>query len=645
MFQRFLDIRVRLLISLGLVLVGVAALLFTSSSAVLINSARQTETRNLIENLSRVEQALQNQLETLGNATSDYAAWDDTYAFAQGNNPGYVEGSITPVTFTSSQTDWLAIALDAELFLYIASFDYENEEIIPGGKEFQEAVQALPILFQFTEEQPSPQGIALISGQVTLLASRPILRSDGSGPAAGTFIFGQTLDAEKISRLAASTRLSLSFYPITALPDADHTDAYKQLQSGQSSVITPLNTKAIAAYGLVRDLKNRPVMLVRIDAPRPLYQQMQLSLRYLALSLLGASTVSGFIIWRLLERSLRYLRERDRIQQALQQEAALRQSELRYREKAEELERTLQELRKTQAQLLHSEKMSGLGQLVAGIAHEINNPIGFIYGNITHARQYAHALLNLIDLYQQHIPDPPQPVQEAQASMDLPFITADLPRIFNSMRAGAERIRIIVLSLRTFSRMDEEGLKRIDIHNGIDSTLLILQHRFQTSARGSVIQVTTNYGDLPPVECYPSQINQAVLNILNNAIDALQTPQIPSGFLADSSPPLIHIQTRYLEDREGKGGKAGKEGSTDGHIQIRISNNGPQIPEDLQPRLFDPFFTTKPVGQGTGLGLAMCYQIIVETHHGILRCNSAPGHHTEFIIQIPVSQTTKRFKA
>ncbi|MBF2083535.1 CHASE4 domain-containing protein [Thermoleptolyngbya sp. C42_A2020_037] len=638
--------RVPLPVSIFLTLGGITTLLFVGSSTILLNSARQVERLTLTRNLDQVEQALQNQLNILGNAATDYATWDDTYAYAQGQKPDYTSNSIGEVTFTATQADWMAIARDSQTLLYSAAYDYSNGQInSPADEVFQDALIALPKLLQVGQEPSNPQGVVLISGRLTLLVSRPILRSNGSGPVVGSFIFGQTLDADKLAKLAESTQLSLSLHPLTALPSANHQQALAQLKTGQPQVIIPLTTQAIAAYRLIYDLHHRPVMLLRIDAPRPVYQQMLLGLRYLGLSLMGAGAVSGLIIWRLLERSLRYLRERDRIQQALQQEATLRQSELRYREKAEELELTLQELRKTQSQLLHSEKMSSLGQLVAGIAHEINNPIGFIYGNITHARQYAYALLDLIALYQQHIPHLPQPVQEAQASLDLPFITADLPKLLNSMQVGAERIRTIVLSLRTFSHMDEAGLKRVEIHHGIDSTLLILQHRFQTSARGSVIQVTTNYGDLPPVECYPSQINQVVLNILNNAIDALQTPHIPSGFLAASSPPLIHIQTRYLENGEGKGGKAVQEGSTDGQIQIRIANNGPPIPEDLQSRLFDPFFTTKPVGQGTGLGLTMCYQIIVETHHGILRCNSAPGHHTEFIIQIPVSQTTKRFKA
>ncbi|WP_172799654.1 CHASE4 domain-containing protein [Leptolyngbya sp. O-77] len=625
---------------------GITTLLFVSSSTILLNSARQVEKLSLTRNLNQVEQALQNQVNILGNAATDYATWDDTYAYAQGQKPGYVSNSIGDVTFTSTQADWLAIARDSQTLLYSATYDYSSGQITsPADEVFEDALLALPKLLQAGREPLNPQGVVLISGQLTLLVSRPILRSNGSGPAVGSFIFGQTLDADKLAKLSKSTQLSLSLHSLTPASTA-HQQVLARLKAGEPEIIMPLTNREIAAYRLIYDLHRRPAMLLRIDAPRPVYQQMLLGLRYLALSLLVASTVSGLIIWRLLERSLQYLRERDHIQQVLQQEAALRQSELRYREKAEELELTLQALRETQAQLLHSEKMSSLGQLVAGIAHEINNPISFIYGNVTHARQYAQSLLDLIALYQQHLPHLPQPIQDAQASLDLPFITADLPKLLNSMRVGAERIRTIVLSLRTFSHMDEEGLKRVEIHHGIDSTLLILQHRLQTSANGTAIQVITDYGNLPPVECYPSQLNQVFLNILNNAIDALQSPHAPNGFLADSSPFLIHIQTRYLENEEGKNSKEGKGGDrTDGQIQICIANNGPAIPEDLKPRLFDPFFTTKPVGQGTGLGLTVCYQIIVETHHGILRCNSVPGHHTEFIIQIPVSQTTKRFKA
>jgi two-component system NtrC family sensor kinase len=633
--------RVRLPIGIGFALVSVTSLLFAVSSATLLNSAKHTESEELVEHLARVEAALQTQLLALSNAATDYATWDDTYTFAQGNNPTYPDNALSAVTFTSSQSSWLAIAQDSERFLYTAAFDSEAEEIIPPASNLQSVLQTLPILFEFTDEQPTQQGILSMAGQVTLVASSPILRTDRSGPAAGVFIFGQTLDVEKVARLAASTKLSLSVYPTAALPDDSHIQIYHQLRAGQDNIIRPLSTEAIAAYGLIRDFNHQPVALLRIDAPRLVYQQALLSLRYLALSLLGAGIVSGFMIWQLLERSLQYLRERDRIQQALQQEAALRQSELRYREKAEELELTLQELHQTQARLLQSEKMSGLGQLVAGIAHEINNPIGFIYGNINHARQYAQSLLALVSLYQQHIPQPPTPIQEAQADLDLAFIAADLPKFLNSMQAGAERIRSIVLSLRTFSHADESGCKAVDIHRGIDSTLLILQHRLTLPTSGTAIQVTTDYGELPLVECYPGQLNQVFLQILNNAIDALQRPSIPDKFLADPPPPLIHIQTRYLKEdlREPQGDRP-----TD-QVQIRIINNGPPIPQDIQARLFDPFFTTKPVGQGTGLGLTMCYQIIVETHRGLIRCQSCPGQHTHFIIQIPVSQTTKRFKA
>ena len=283
----------------------------------------------------------------------------------------------------------------------------------------------------------------------------------------------------------------------------------------------------------------------------------------------------------------------------------------------EELTQTLKELQHTQSQLIQSEKMAGLGQLVAGVSHEINNPISFIYGNITYVTEHAENLFKILRLYQKQYPKATGEIQKQAAALDLDFISDDLPKTLTSMKMGAERISRLVLSLRSFSRLDEVGMKPVDLHEGIDSTLLILQHRLQSQTNSFAIEVVKQYGELPPLVCYAAQINQVFMNILNNAIDAVEK-SANSGKIIDN--PKIWIRTEVIE------------GNT---ILIWIADNGCGIPEIMRARIFEPFFTTKEPGKGTGLGLSISYQIIVEKHGGQLKYVSEPGNGSEFCIQIP----------
>ncbi len=279
--------------------------------------------------------------------------------------------------------------------------------------------------------------------------------------------------------------------------------------------------------------------------------------------------------------------------------------------KAKELEETLRQLQRTQSQLIQSEKLSSLGQMVAGVAHEINNPVNFIYGNLVPARDYTADILGLLKLYQEAYPDPPETIGEEIEAIDLEFISEDLPRLLDSMQVGAERIREIVLSLRNFSRVDEADMKKVDLHEGIDSTLMILQNRLKAKGDHPGILVEKNYGQLPKITCYAGQLNQVFMNLLSNAIDALED--------WDIEQPKITITTELQNNQ----------------AVIRLTDNGPGIPEKIRQRLFDPFFTTKPVGKGTGLGLAISYQIIVEKHQGEISCISEFGKGATFVIEIP----------
>lgn len=320
-------------------------------------------------------------------------------------------------------------------------------------------------------------------------------------------------------------------------------------------------------------------------------------------------------------------------------EKALQTSEAQLQQKTRQLEQTLQELQKTQAHLVQSEKMSSLGQLVAGIAHEINNPVSFIYGNITFAREYAKNLISLLEVYQTEYKLTPE-VQEKIEEIDLNYLLNDFPKLLDSMQMGAERIQAIVKSLRTFSRLDESPIKDIDIHEGIDSTLLILQSRLKAYAEQIPINIIKNYGKLPKVECYAGLLNQVFMNILVNAIDAIE------DYSRKQTEPKnfwIQITTELNKNPTAFSGSSFDlkqlEQQKPDQVVIRIQDNGPGMPKSVQERLFDPFFTTKPTGKGTGLGLSISYQIITDKHKGQLECISQVGEGTEFIITIPVAQT------
>jgi signal transduction histidine kinase len=296
----------------------------------------------------------------------------------------------------------------------------------------------------------------------------------------------------------------------------------------------------------------------------------------------------------------------------------------RVEERTSELKTALSELQRTQAQVVQNEKMSSLGQLVAGVAHEINNPVNFIHGNITHLNEYTQDLLRMIQLYQQRHPSSDPEIQALADEIDLEFLVDDLQKMLSSMKIGTDRIRTIVLSLRNFSRMDESEFKTVDIHEGIESTLLILAHRLKERPERPAIEVIRDYGNLPPVECYPGQLNQVLMNILVNAIDVLDEVNAKrTNREIEENPSQITIRTLLIDSQS---------------VKIAIADNGSGMPEQVKNRIFDPFFTTKPVGKGTGMGMAISYQIITEKHGGKLECFSTPGKGTEFIIQVPISQ-------
>lgn len=297
----------------------------------------------------------------------------------------------------------------------------------------------------------------------------------------------------------------------------------------------------------------------------------------------------------------------------------------RVEERTQELQQALEHFQKAQLQLVQAEKMSSLGQLVAGVAHEINNPVSFIHGNLTHANQYTQDLLELLKLYRAQLPHSTPAIQAKEEDIELEFLYQDLPKLLQSMKVGAERIQEIVRSLRNFSRLDEAAIKAVNIHEGLDSTLMILQSRLKAKPEHPAIQVIKEYGVLPTVECYAGQLNQVFMNILANAIDALDDRDTQRSHVAIlTQPSTITIRTQVIDNTQ---------------VAIYIADNGVGMTAETQQRLFDPFFTTKPVGKGTGMGMSISYQIITERHGGSLECISKPGQGTEFVIKIPTQQT------
>ena len=301
-------------------------------------------------------------------------------------------------------------------------------------------------------------------------------------------------------------------------------------------------------------------------------------------------------------------------------------TEQKLKQQNQRLEETLMELKHTQAQLIHAEKMSSLGHMVAGIAHEINNPISFIQGNLVHAREYYDNLLNIIQLYQHAYPDPSDLIQEEIKFRDLNFMQTDIKKMFESMQAGSQRISNIVQSCRNFSRLDESTFKVVDIHEGLDSALVLLQSRIRSSDQYSEIEVIRKYGKLPHVYCSPEQLNQVFFNLLINAIDTLEE----ASQKHNDEDTVNQHNTIWI--RTGLTSEMGTENA----VSISIADNGMGIPEEIRSKIFDPFFTTKAVGKGTGLGLSVSYQIVTNLHNGRLSCDSTVGQGTEFVVTLPI---------
>ncbi|WP_413167660.1 ATP-binding protein [Capilliphycus salinus ALCB114379] len=290
-----------------------------------------------------------------------------------------------------------------------------------------------------------------------------------------------------------------------------------------------------------------------------------------------------------------------------------------------QVQQILDELEFAQKRLIYSEKFSTLGQMISGITHEINNPVSVVKGNVSHVSEYAQDLMDLLELYGEEYPEPSPAIEERIEEIDLEFLLEDLPQVIESMKNGAERIRQLVESLRNIYRVDDSEEKAVDIHQVLDDIVLILQAKLK-GKKGRAINLVKDYGKLPEVKCYPGQLNQVFMNLLNNAIDALEDKRLETS----EDEPTIWIKTEVVSPENSNT-------STVEQVLIRIKDNGTGIPEDVQTHIFEPFFTTKPLESGTGFGLNICHQIVVETHQGQLECVSQPGEGTELIVSLPLT--------
>ncbi|NEO85171.1 MAG: hypothetical protein F6J87_13120 [Spirulina sp. SIO3F2] len=413
--------------------------------------------------------------------------------------------------------------------------------------------------------------------------------------------------------------------------DAEHhaqqaIDLAQQILSGQSADQIPEITEAETVWIFdEQELKRFNLSLEQLPEDSQIINQtvsfyeQNKGLIWIVIGAFSAATVIIFLLLEILRRRNIQQKTLQTYNQTLEAEVQTRTSEIEQQKK--NLQTTLAQLQKTQTQLIQNEKMSSLGQMVAGIAHEINNPANFIFGNLRHLNEYTQNLIDLVNAYEQAYPAPLSTVLELKEEIDLLFLQDDLPKILDSIKVGTHRIREIVKSLRSFSRLDESDYKAVDLHEGIDSTLLMLDSRLKVQAHRPEIKIIKDYNCPVQIDCYPGQLNQAFFNLMVNAIDVLGDDAASGRNLE----PRIQIQTRFENEQ----------------AIVSIADNGPGIPEDIRQKIFDPFFTTKAVGQGTGLGLSISYSIVVEQHHGTLVCVSHPGEGTEFIITIPQSAEVK----
>ena len=490
--------------------------------------------------------------------------------------------------------------------------------------------QGSPTNHQLDGSRPfvqTPSILGVVNSAVTVDRVSEVVSTVEYGPKSYAFVLNS--DGRAMVHPDAQ-RMSTQEKPAPSLLDdtnADLVAVAQQMVSQQEGIeLRTIDSQTQYIAYLPMQEANWSIALI---IPRETIEQQLRPLDLIALAVGALSLSLAIMLWQVQTTRQRRLRQEQAATEAANRELEKRvqertfelaqakdQLEMRVKERTHELAQVIKDLKHAQLHMVQSEKMSALGQLVAGVAHEINNPVSFIHGNLRPAKEYVQDLLGLLDQYQHHYPQPHPDIQHTIEAIDLEFLQADFRHLLQSIQVGTERIQSIINSLRNFSRLDEAPVKSVDVHQGLDSTLTILQTRLRAQDWRPDIQVVKEYGELPLIECYAGQLNQVFMNIISNSIDALES-QTQTDI---QSPCCITIQTEAV-------------GSS---VVIKIQDNGPGMSATTRDRLFDPFFTTKPVGKGTGLGLSISYQIVTEKHGGLLHCDSFVGGGALFTITLPI---------
>ncbi|MEM6503754.1 MAG: ATP-binding protein [Cyanobacteria bacterium P01_C01_bin.89] len=600
------------------------------------NSREKDLQANLSTHIFAVNQSLERKVDIAEQITSRTRAYQLL--------DRYLQGKASFEELQSSSTKILGDALGRTEFLVgISRFD-PNQQLISkvGPVAFTELKDTL----KTKGDSPTITGPVSINGSLYILISAPILSDTNEqiGTDIATF---ELSELEKITKKSGG--LGETGDLVLAQENGDGLESFFQLQNGSKELSEGLVTvlkRAIAQEkrGLERrgdqviafaPISNTNwVSALSIDE-QELYASVNRDLILVGLSVLMVSlsaTAGAILLLRPLIKRVTDARE-------LEKEIIAKTQ-------------AFENLKHTQLQLVQAEKMSSLGQLVAGIAHEVNNPMNFIYGNLFHLESSVDGLMETVDFLMAQYSTVPPHIEEKLEELDFQYIREDLPSLVGSIKLGSERIRDIIISLKNFSRLDESSLKRVDIHEGIDSTLLLLQNRTKADPIYPKIEIIKRYGSLPKIECYSGQVNQVFMNILSNAIDALEARVDHENATRESSVSSGSNGEDVDGDGAGNGTQNGlfygsflpkititTEMGRDEIAVIKIADNGLGISDHVRQKLFDAFFTTKPVGKGTGLGLSISYQIIHENHHGTLRCQSHLNQGTQFIIHLPLQQT------
>ncbi|GAB4345515.1 MAG: hypothetical protein Fur0042_10220 [Cyanophyceae cyanobacterium] len=630
---------------LGIVIAGgiavLLALLFAIATFFLFQGLNDLEASIIRQDTRRALDAIAAERNQVRANVCDYARWDSPYDYMANGRPGsgnheFERSSLVIATQKNLDLNVLAVLTPDGTYYYGQQRTATGDRLEPMAPSLRRYLAAWPQQQRPLRPDSEAAGWLQTERGPMLIGLCAITTRNVDAPPRGVLVMGRYVNQARLAAIERQLRVSVSLIPLQpaqALPpnlQAIRDRLRPQPSYGNSAipdraiVIIPEGRDRLTSYIRQDDLNGNPLALIQIATGRSLHREGILASRTFGWVLLVAGSLFGGISWWLLQRVWAESERRARTEEALARESALRETNARYREKAIELEQALDDLRQTQGQLIHTEKMSALGRLVAGVAHEINNPATFIMGNLTYLQESWLQAIAHLQRAAATYPPFAETLRHWDDELGFEDAIADVDQAFQSAQNGTTRIRNIILSLRTFAHLDREPRQPVPLDQGLDSTLDLLQHRASAQGDRPAVQILRHYDPIPPVPCNVRDIHQVFAHLLENAFDAFERAHRDGPPDYDRTPPTLTLRIQRRED----------------HALIAIANNGPPIPPHLIPQLFDPFFTTKPVGQGTGLGLFSSHQI-VRQHGGTLTVTSVP-HCTEFTIALPLQATVAR---